>query len=149
MFLIREAAITDLNSLQELYLHHLTAHPPADPPDRQHLLQTLESIVNDAGYHILVGEEGGRAVSSATLIVIRNLTHNGRPYAVIENVVTHADFRGRGHASKLMARAVEIARAAGCYKVMLLTGSKKENTLAFYERCGFNRADKTGFIRWL
>lgn len=149
MFLIREATITDLNSLQELYLRHLTAHEPAEPPNRQLLLQTLEAIVGDPGYHLLVGEQEGRAVSSVTLVVVKNLTHGGRPYAVVENVVTHADYRSRGFASALMARAAEIARAAGCYKIMLQTGSKKESTLLFYERCGFNRTDKTGFVRWL
>jgi GNAT superfamily N-acetyltransferase len=97
----------------------------------------------------LLGECGGRAVSSVTLVVVRNLTHGCRPYALIENVVTKADFRGRGYASGLMARAVELACDAGCYKVMLLTGSKSEGTLGFYERCGFNRKDKSGFVRWL
>ena len=41
-----------------------------------------------------------------------------------------------------------IARAAG-YKLMLMTGSREENTLRFYERAGYNRTDKTGFVRWL
>ena len=44
---------------------------------------------------------------------------------------------------------VRLARLAGCYKAMLLTGSKKPETLRFYERCGFNERDKTAFIRWL
>ena len=33
--------------------------------------------------------------------------------------------------------------------MMLLTGSKKESTLKFYERAGYNSRDKTGFIQWL
>ena len=45
--------------------------------------------------------------------------------------------------------ACGIARSAGCYKVMLLTGSKQDATLRFYERAGFNQNDKTAFIRWL
>jgi len=31
---------------------------------------------------------------------------------------------------------------------MLLTGAKDENTLRYYERCGFNSKDKTASIKW-
>ncbi len=94
--------------------------------------------------------EGERNLSvRPTCIIIRNLTHNLRPYALIENVVTHASYRGRGFASALMARAVQIAGQSGCYKVMLMTGSKKDETLRFYENCGFNRNEKTAFIKRL
>jgi GNAT superfamily N-acetyltransferase len=86
-------------------------------------------------------------VSSVTLVVIENLTNNLRPYAIIENVVTHADFRGRGYASVLMQKASDTAEKLNCYKIMLLTGSKKESTLAFYDKCGFNLDEKTGFIK--
>jgi len=46
-----------------------------------------------------------------------------------------------------MNRASEIAAEHGCYKIMLLTGSKQESTLRFYENCGFNKDEKTGFIK--
>lgn len=145
---IREACISDLDALLDLYCNHLVATPPP-PPDRQAALLTLQKAVDDPNYHILIGVEDGKAVSSVTLVVVPNLTHNSRPYSIIENVVTRADFRGRGQASALMGKASGIASEAGCYKIMLLTGSKKESTLAFYEHCGFNRADKIGFIKWL
>jgi GNAT superfamily N-acetyltransferase len=48
-----------------------------------------------------------------------------------------------------MQKATEKARSANCYKIMLLTGAKVESTLRFYEKCGFNRKDKTAFILWL
>jgi hypothetical protein len=31
---------------------------------------------------------------------------------------------------------------------MLLTGSKEQSTLDFYEHAGYNRNDKTAFIQW-
>ena len=33
--------------------------------------------------------------------------------------------------------------------MMLLTGSKEEATLRFYEKAGYNRKDKTAFVQWL
>ena len=83
------------------------------------------------------------------MIIIENLTHNLRPYSVIENVVTHNNYRGDHYATELMNRASGIAAEHGCYKIMLLTGSKKDSTIRFYEYCGFNRHDKTAFIKWL
>ena len=32
---------------------------------------------------------------------------------------------------------------------MLLTGSKNETTLKFYNKAGYNSLDKTAFIQWL
>jgi GNAT superfamily N-acetyltransferase len=76
--------------------------------------------------------------------VIPNLTRGGQPYGLIENVVAHAEHRGRGYGKKLLQAAVTAAWEADCYKVMLMTGSKKPSTLAFYASAGFEQ-DKTGF----
>ena len=83
-------------------------------------------------------------VASCTLIVIPNLTRGGQSYGLIENVVTHAAHRGRGFGKQLLEAAVAAAWQAKCYKVMLMTGSKKPSTLAFYTAAGFEQ-NKTGF----
>ena len=74
---------------------------------------------------------------------------NVRPYAFVENVVTHVDFRGNGYAGKCLDYARKIAEKENCYKLMLLTGSKKPETLHFYEKAGYNSSDKTAFIQWI
>jgi len=48
-----------------------------------------------------------------------------------------------------MEKASEIATRNDCYKIMLMTGSKKESTLRFYERCGFSMNEKTAFLKKL
>ena len=111
-------------------------------------LKVWEDILRNTNYHIVVAEEGGEIVSSCTLVVIPNLTHGHRPYALVENVVTHKAFRGRGLATACLDYASKLAENENCYKIMLLTGSKKERTLSFYRRAGFNSHDKTAFIKW-
>ena len=69
--------------------------------------------------------------------------------AFVENVVTHADYRGKGYATDCLNYAKEIALKENCYKMMLLTGSKRPETLRFYEKAGYNSNDKTAFIQWL
>ncbi|MEN6316202.1 MAG: GNAT family N-acetyltransferase [Clostridiaceae bacterium] len=146
---IRKATENDAEALKELYFYHLTACSPSEEQNMMTWREMLRRFADDNNYHILVLEIDGIIVSSVTLVIIENLTHNLRPYALIENVVTHSNYRGKGFASVLMNNASEIAKQRGCYKVMLLTGSKKESTLDFYRNNGFNSEDKTGFIKRL
>ena len=101
----------------------------------------------DENHHLIVCEEDGRIVSSCVCVVIPNLTRNVRPYALIENVVTHPDYRKRGLASACLEYARQIAQKENCYKIMLLTGAKDEATLHFYRQAGFNSSEKTAFIQ--
>lgn len=144
--LIREVTKSDLGGLQELYLH---LHESEKLPETPKLNSLWNEIVNDEDYHILIGEIEGKIISSVTVVIIKNLTRSMRPYALIENVVTHKDYRSKGYAQALMQKAAEIAESRGCYKIMLLTGAKDDNTLRFYEKCGFNSKDKTAFIKWI
>jgi len=149
MLNIREALPRDVNDLYELYMEHLTQYPTTEPQDIAKWADLLANLIANQDYHLLVGEIDGKVVSSVTLAVIRNLTHNLRPYSVMENVVTHSDYRNKGYASAIIETASEIARQSKCYKIMLMTGSKRESTLRFYERCGFNMNDKTAFLKRL
>lgn len=63
--------------------------------------------------------------------------------------MTDAAYRGKGYATECLSYARQIAKQTNCYKMMLLTGSKKESTLNFYENAGYNSTDKTAFIQWL
>ena len=105
--------------------------------------------MEEKNHHIFVNEVDGKIVSSCVCVIVPNLTRNVRPYAWIENVVTHESFRGRGYASQCLEYAKTVAEQSGCYKIMLITGSKRAETLHFYEQAGYNSRDKTAFIRWL
>ena len=101
------------------------------------------------GGQLPLGEEGGKILSSCVCVIVPNLTHSQRPYALIENVITDEAHRGKGLATQCLNYAREIAVRENCYKLMLLTGSKKESTLNFYRKAGYNSEDKTAFIQWL
>ncbi|WP_210237842.1 GNAT family N-acetyltransferase [Aliirhizobium smilacinae] len=93
---------------------------------------------------IIVGQAGDALATSCTLVVVPNLTHGGTPYGLIEYVVTHREYRNRGFGRQVLLYAAEAAWKAGCYKVMLMTGSKRRETLDFYLGAGFEQS-KTGF----
>ena len=94
--MIREAQETDLKELLHLYLY---LHETAVPEMTEHLHQTWQSILEDKIHHIIVKLADHRIVSSCVCVIIPNLTRNIRPYALIENVVTHPEHRRKGYAT--------------------------------------------------
>jgi GNAT superfamily N-acetyltransferase len=88
----------------------------------------------------------GRIVATCYVNLIPNLTRNAAPYAIIENVVTDTDHRNQGIGKTVVQCALAYAWEAGCYKVMLQTGSRRASTHAFYKTCGFSGNDKFAFV---
>ncbi len=144
--MVREIKETELSELLALYLH---LHEDSIPEDSEHLKAVWQTIMKDPNHHIVVKVVDDRIVSSCVCVIIPNLTRNVRPYAFIENVVTKEECRGKGYATECLQFARALAVQEDCYKMMLLTGSKKDSTLAFYENAGYNSSDKTAFIQWL
>ena len=144
--MIREINEEDFDNLMLLYTH---LHDNPIPPKYEKVAAVWAKIVNDPAHHIIVAEVDGKLVSSCVCVIIPNLTHEQRPYALIENVVTDAAYRKRGLASACLQYAKELAVRENCYKLMLLTGAKDAQTLHFYEQAGYNRQDKTAFIQWI
>lgn len=144
--MVREAVQNDLKEILELYLF---LHEKTVPEQSDYLSDTWHAIINDENHHLLVNVIEGKIVSSCVCVIIPNLTRNIRPYAFVENVVTHEDYRGHGYATQCLDAAKQIAEKNNCYKMMLLTGSKEQKTLDFYTSAGYNSTDKTAFIQWL
>jgi len=144
--MLREAVKEDLYELLNLYLF---LHEKNIPKNSDYLENTWKRIIEDTNHHIIVNEINEKIVSSCVCVIIPNLTRNIRPYALIENVVTNEAYRGKGYSTECLDYAKAIAIKSNCYKMMLLTGTKKESTLNFYKNAGYNSEDKTAFIQWL
>lgn len=144
--MIREITEKDFEGLMELYMQ---LHDNPMPGQTKEVMDKWNKILNDKDHHIIVAEEDGKIVSSCVCVIIPNLTHNQQSYAFIENVITHENYRNKGLAAACLDYAKKIAEAEKCYKLMLLTGSKKESTLNFYRQAGYNSEDKTAFIQWI
>jgi ribosomal protein S18 acetylase RimI-like enzyme len=134
----------ELKGLLNLYKHLDNGDPVLD--DSVTLQKLWDNIYLDPNLYYIVAEKEGLLVSTCTISIIKNLTRSMRPYGLIENVVTHSEHRNQGLGKKVLKQAVEIAVKNNCYKVMLLTGSKKQETLNFYKSAGFRDDLKTGFI---
>ena len=144
--MIREINQNDFDGLMLLYTQ---LHNNDIPENSDELKILYNDILNNKNHHIIVADIDGKIVSSCVCVIIPNLTHCQRPYALIENVITDENYRKQGLASACLNFARDIAIKNNCYKIMLLTGSKLDSTLRFYEKAGYNKNDKTAFIQWI
>ena len=139
--LIRVATAGDFPRLANL-LFQLSAlgetpdaheHPFGEPE-----LRALGEMDGQRG-QCLVLEVDGRVEGTLTLYMLPNLSHGGRSIAVVESVVVDADAKRCGYGRLLMEHAEACARAAGCYKMALMTNRKRDaEAHRFYSRLGYN-----------
>jgi GNAT superfamily N-acetyltransferase len=141
---IRELVAADLDALLALYRH---LHAEDDPLPARPELETLWARVCASPDHLYHGGFlGGELVASCCAAIVPNFTRGARPYAVIENVVTRQDQRGRGYGSALLQALLSSCWSRSCYKVMLLSAAQRDAAHRFYEANGFDRHAKQGFI---
>ncbi len=143
---IRLATAKDLPRLVHL-LDQLSLDAPNEqpsPPLPAAYHAALNDILADGRQQLLVLEDGATVMGTLTLIIVPNLTHQGRPYALVENVVVEESRRGDGYGERLMQRAIEEARRAGCYKLSLTSNKRRPEAHRFYRRLGLE-ATSEGF----
>lgn len=141
--MFREAQPEDYQSVMQLYRQLQPADPVlGDGSDAKIFAQILAS----PWLRLFVLELGGTVVATTYLNIIPNLSRSASPYAVIENVVVYESLRGSGLGKQIMDGTLRAAWEAGCYKAMLMTGSRKPSTDAFYQACGFSGDVKTAYV---
>jgi len=139
----RFARAADLPSLLELFAASEVS-PAVQPLERAQSVwrETLER----RGVYVLVSDEGARVAATCMLITVPNLLRQGRCHGYLDNVVTHPDFRGRGHGSAVVKAALAQAWIADCHHVLLQSGRADPRVHHFYERLGFVPGRRTAYV---
>lgn len=145
---VRAAIATDLPSLLRLYEQladgfgwHSVGEAAAEA--------MLEEIASQPGRTLLTATFDGEVAGTADLVVVGpNITHAGRPWAMVSNVAVDARFRRLGLGRALMEEAARRARGARCYKLELTSDRRRAEAHAFYRSIGF-QASALGFRRYL
>jgi GNAT superfamily N-acetyltransferase len=143
---IREATEGDLPAILRLY-----GQPEVDdgailPLDAAR--DILRQFARYPHYKLYVAECGGEVAGSYAFLVMHNLGHLGAPSAIVEDVVVDPASQGAGIGRQMMRHAMEQARAANCYKLMLSSNAKRERAHAFYEQLGFERHGYSFLVRF-
>lgn len=144
---IREIEHDELDSLLDLYTHYVV--PESRPPlSREKIERIWAQLKANPGVHYFVLEIEDKLIASCILSITPSFIRGGDAFGIIEHVVTHSDHRRVGHAETLIRRVLEFAWSQGCTEVMLLSGSANLNAHAMYEKIGFDKKRKTGFVIW-
>jgi N-acetylglutamate synthase-like GNAT family acetyltransferase len=137
MATVRQATEQDIPRILELYeeltgeRHDLTRHE-TEP--------VFAEISAMPGHELLVAEEDGVVVGTMVLLIVPNFSHGALPWAIAENLVVDPARRRRGVGRLLTDYAIARAREAGCYKLQLLSSTKRRLAHWFYKRLGFKRS---------
>lgn len=144
---VRPATVDDLLVLGEI-LANLHGRPPWSPEDEPTAREALSEIVDNPSRGLSLAFVDDRPAGSADVVVVRNLTRDLRPFAMIENVVVVPELRRQGVARRLMETSLAFAESLGCYKVQLVSASQRGAGHQLYETMGFD-APVVGYRRYL
>jgi GNAT superfamily N-acetyltransferase len=97
------------------------------------------------GLAVFVSDADAQIVATCMLISAPNLLRGGQQHGIIENVVTHPGFQGRGHGRAVIAAALDEAWKRDCYQVLLQSGRADPRVHRFYEGCGFVPGLRTAY----
>ena len=137
MVIIRKATENDIPRILELYSELAEEKINLSPAKAQRIFNEISSMPN---HEFFVGEQDNLVVGTVYLQIVPNLTHDGKPWAIIENVVVDSRFRGKGIGHSLMEAALACCRAAGCCRVQLLSNKKRVEAHKFYRSLQFEES---------
>ncbi len=152
MPVIRTATESDLPAILKLYLQ--LSIPPVENENKQTpVLDThkkaLAEISALPGCELIVAEENGKVIGTSMLMLVPNLSHGGKPWIIVENVVVDRRYRRTGAGKLLMEYTRTKALETGCCKIQLMSDKRRtEEAHKFYRAIGYN-ATAEGFRMYL
>lgn len=134
---MRKAAAADLPLVVAMLADDMLGAARERPGDIALYEAALRRIEAQDGNQLLVAELPEGVVGCLQLIVIPGLGLQGALRGQIEGVRVASSHRGQRIGERMIALAVEAARAAGCRVVQLTTDKRRTDAHRFYERLGF------------
>jgi GNAT superfamily N-acetyltransferase len=137
--LIREAQKDDLPFVLDLY-----AQPDMDKGQVlsvQKAQEIFELFSHYPNYRLFVAVTKNQPeviLGTFALLIMNNLAHMGSSSAIVEDVVVSKNHQGQGIGQMMMFHAMELARKAQCYKLILSSNHKRQRAHDFYRKLGFS-----------
>lgn len=134
--LIREASEVDLAAILAIYSQlGMEDGAVLSWDDAKKIFNQMKTYPD---YTVYVAVYGTTVVGSFALLIMDNLGHKGAPSGVVEDVIVHQDWRGRGIGRTMMEEAMSLCASKGCYKLALTSNKLRHNAHVFYKVLGFD-----------
>jgi GNAT superfamily N-acetyltransferase len=133
---IRPATEADLPSILSLYVDVEDGGPILSVEEARPIFVRTRSYPD---YTIYVATLDGSIIGTFELLIMDNLAHMGAPSGVLEDIIVHREWRGKGVGKQMVHFAMECCRERGCYKLALSSNLKREAAHRFYDHLGFQR----------
>jgi GNAT superfamily N-acetyltransferase len=98
-------------------------------------VELVKNVINTTAIKIIF-EEGGVFVARAYLYLIKNDLHD-KPYGLLEDVFVEEEYRQQGIGTEIVKKAIEEAKAQGCYKMICTSRSSNTKVHEWYNKLGF------------
>jgi len=116
------SVISLLQSISQFKPNNVTCRELWDSFEKQTNVFSVVAVIDE------------RVVGYGSIFIITMV--RGGKVAHIEDIVTHDDFQKMGIGRTIIQTLNEIALNKSCYKAVL---ECKENTVSFYEKCGYSK----------
>src|ERR1700729_771976 len=145
---IEPATIEDLPSLAEL-LMDLFSQEHDFRPDYNNQMRGLRLILEQPSRgRIFVLRSANQIIGLINLLFTIS-TAEGGFVILLEDLIIHKAFRGQGSGGELLKYAMEYAKQKDFLRITLLTDRVSEESLAFFEKHGFQRSAMVPMRLWL
>ncbi|MEE8419554.1 MAG: GNAT family N-acetyltransferase, partial [Dehalococcoidales bacterium] len=104
MATVREASEADISRIIELYEQLTISKPAAEvgrSPSPEDYREVFARIREQPGHELVVVDEQGTVTGTMVFLIVPNLSHQGLPWATIENMVVEENNR-RGGVGRLL-----------------------------------------------
>lgn len=134
---IRDATAEDVPAIAALLADDGIGRSRERPPDDPCYLQAFDRMCAQGGNVYMVLEVENEIRGCLQYTVIPGLSRSGASRAQLEGLRVSSSYRSLGYGDRLMATAIDRARADGCSLVQLSTDTTRERAHRFYTRLGF------------
>ena len=145
---IEPATEADLDELSEM-LGELFAQEGDFRPDREKQLRGLRLIFEQPSRgRVFVLRQNGAIVGMINLLFTIS-TAEGGFVIVLEDLVVHKKFQGKGYGRKLLQHAIDFAKQKNFLRVTLLTDRPENVAQEFFRHYGFVESSMIPMRLWI
>jgi predicted N-acetyltransferase YhbS len=140
---IRLVTVEDIPRILQLYDELIITTSKVESskaPLLEDYQRTFSDICSVPGYELLVAEDKGEIVGTMILLIAPNLAHRASPWALVENLTVDPKQRRQQLGRQLIEHAINRAKEAGCYKIILNSNKKRRGAHKFYRSLGFQES---------